>query len=88
MWEGDVYEYALDDHPEAETYYAWAEPNEDSGKDRIVAVLKLGPYSLPQMPCGRQSLATTKTIVLSSDTCTECILLRRLTPDKRTCVHQ
>ena len=45
VWEGDVHVYSLEGHAEADTCYAWAEPGE--GKDRIFAVLKLGPVKTP-----------------------------------------
>ena len=45
VWEGDVHVYSLEGHPEADTCYAWAEPGEE--KDRVFAVLKLGPVKSP-----------------------------------------
>lgn len=45
VWEGDVRVYALEGHPEADTCYAWAEPGEE--KDRIFAVLQIGPVQSP-----------------------------------------
>lgn len=43
VWEGDVHVYSLEGHPEADTCYAWAEPNEKTGLHRIFAVLRLAP---------------------------------------------
>lgn len=47
VWAGGVHVYSLEGHLEADTCYAWAEPNEETGKDRIFAVLKLGPVRSP-----------------------------------------
>ena len=47
VWEGDVHVYTLEGHLEADTCYAWVEPNEETGRDRIFAVLKLGPVQSP-----------------------------------------
>ena len=43
VWEEDVHVYSLEDNPQTDTCYAWAEPSEKPGKDRIFVVLKVDP---------------------------------------------
>lgn len=46
VWDGDVEEFHLRGHPKASTAYAWTFKGDD-GKERSVAVLKLGPVDSP-----------------------------------------
>ena len=35
VWEGDVYTFNLEDHPQAKTAYAWSSPVEGSDNRRV-----------------------------------------------------
>jgi hypothetical protein len=43
VWDGDVYIFALKNHPKAKLAYAWSSPVEGSNKTRFYAVLHLPP---------------------------------------------
>ena len=47
VWEGDVSEYELEDHPEAVTCYAWKGINEQTGNPKFYAVLAVPPVDAP-----------------------------------------
>jgi hypothetical protein len=46
VWEGEVEEFDLIDHPTAKTCYAW--PFDESNKEQTTAVLKLPPVTSPE----------------------------------------
>jgi len=43
VWDGDVYIFALKNHPKAKLAYAWSSPVEGSNKTRFYVVLHLPP---------------------------------------------
>lgn len=47
VWEGEVYTFALSDHPTAKLAYAWFSPIEGSDKRKFYAVLHEGPVKSP-----------------------------------------
>ena len=47
IWDGEVETFAIKDHPEASTCYAWAYRGED-GKNHYTAVLRIPPVTSPQ----------------------------------------
>ena len=48
VWQGDVYVFALQDHPTVAKCYAWTQPIEGSNRRRFVAVLHEPPVDSPQ----------------------------------------
>ena len=48
VWEGNVFVFDLEGHPEAKTAYAWSSPVEGSEKRRFYSVLHTGPVKSAQ----------------------------------------
>ena len=60
VWEGVVSVFGLDDHPNADTCYAWSEPIKDSDKRRFFAVLKAPPVDSPDAAVRASIMADAK----------------------------
>lgn len=43
VWEGDIYIFAIEGHPEAKLCYTWSSPVDGSDKRRFYAVLHIPP---------------------------------------------
>ena len=48
VWEGIVFVFALEGHPQADKCYAWSSPIEGSTKRRYYAVLHIPPIDSPE----------------------------------------
>jgi len=48
VWEGIVFVFDLEDHPQATRAYAWSSPIEGSTKRRYYAVLGVPPIDSPE----------------------------------------
>ena len=47
LWEGIVHVFDLNDHPQADTCYAWSSPIEGSEKPKFYAILHIPPIDSP-----------------------------------------